>query len=302
MRIPLIALAVLLSCGASIAQETAAGGPPPVIAIGREEIPPGRMPAHQRNAAGFVSVLNRVGATAHRIALVPLSGDDNQVLYLEPYASFADFEQARQQFDQAVASNAALRTEMEQLERDNVQLHKSQRTTLARHRADLSYRPRPREETARARYFSVTTIRLKPGRGPDYAEFIKQGNAARAKANIDDHIAVYQVASGAPFGTFLIFSSHKSLKEWDEGFARSQQDQKAMEEALGGPVVVASRRQLLAEIAAEAVNTLYAISPVMSRPTAQMAALDPDFWTPKPAVASGKALAKKVVSQDKPKP
>jgi hypothetical protein len=304
MRKTLIALAALAAgAAASMAQESAPTGPPPVIAIGREEIPPGRMPAHERNAAGFVSVLNRTGAATHRIALVPLSGDDNQVLYLEPYASFADFEQARQRFDQAVASNAALRTEMEQLQRDNAQLHNSQRTTLARYRADLSYRPKSAEDTARSRYFSITTVRLKPGRGPDYVEYIKQGNAARAKANIDDHTAVYQVVSGAPFGTFLIFSSLKSLKEWDDGFARTQQEQKVFEEALGGPVVAAGRRQLLAEIAAEAVNTLFAISPAMSRPTARMAALDPDFWTPKPVVASGKALAvKKAATKEQPKP
>lgn len=304
MRTTLMVVAALASSSAPlVGQETSFAGPPPVLAVGREEIPPGRMTAHQRNAAGFVSLLNRAGAGSYRIALVPLSGDDNQVLYLEPYASFADYAQARQQFNEAVVSNAALRTELEQLERDNVQLHQTQRTTLARYRADLSYRPKPREDTARARYFSITTVRLKAGRGPDYIEYVKQGNAAREKANIDDHVAVYQVASGAPFGTFLFVNSHKSLKEWDDGFARVTQDQKAMEEALGGPVVVASRRQVLAEIAAEAVNTLYAISPAMSRPTAQMAAVDPAFWTPKPVVAAGKALAvKKVATKDQPKP
>lgn len=300
MRQSLIVAAALLACAAPAPAQDS--GPPAVIAIGREEIPPGRMPAHERNAAGFVAVLNRIGAASHRIALVPLSGDDNQVLYLEPYGSFADLGQARRQLDEAVTSNAALRTEMDQLMRDNVQLHHSQKTTLARYRADLSYRPKPREETARARYFSVTTTRVKPWRGADYVEYLKQLNAARTKANIDAHTAVYQVVSGAPFGTFLTFSSHKSLKEWDEGFARGDQDQKAIEEALGGPVVVASRRQLLSEIVAEGQNTLFAISPAMSRPSAEMAAVDPEFWTPKPAAASGKALARKVVTKDQPRP
>jgi hypothetical protein len=296
----LVTVATLLACAVpALAQET---GPPAVIAIGREEIPPGRMAAHGRNAAGFVSMLNRAGATTHRIALVPLSGDDNEVLYLEPYASFADFAQARQQFDQALVSNAALRTEMDQMDRDTAQLHRSQRTTLVRYRADLSYRPKSREETARARFFSVTTVRLKPGRGPDYMEWIKQGNAARAKANLEAYSAVYQVASGAPFGTFLYLSSHKSLKEWDDDFARAEQDQKALSEALGGAVVVERRRALISEIVAETVNTIYAIDPAMSRVPAEMAAVDPDFWTPKPTVASGKALAKKVAAEEKPKP
>lgn len=304
MRKSLVALTVLLLPAAvAVAQESAQAGPPAVIAIGREEIPPGRMLAHEKNAAGFVSVLNRAGASSYRIGLVPFSGDDNQVLYLEAYGSFAELEQARQQFDQAVASNAALRTEMEQLLRDNTQLHNSQKTALARYRADLSYRPRGREETARSRYMSVTTTRVKPGLVPDYVDGLKQLNAAREKANIDAHFAVYQVVSGAPAGTFVTFSSLKSLKEWDEAFARAQQDQKAIQEARGGAVAAERARQRFSEIAIESHNTLFAINPAISRPTAQMAAADPDFWTPKPVAASGKALAtKKVTKEDKPKP
>jgi hypothetical protein len=77
------------------------------------------------------------------------------------------------------------------------------------------------------------------------------------------HVVTYQVASGGQFGTFVFVAAHRSLKEWD----------------------------------------LFAINPAMSRPTAQMAAADPDFWAPKPAVASGKALAaKKVSSAEKPRP
>lgn len=303
MRIPLIAIAVLLSCGGASLAEDASGGPPPILAIAREEIPPGRMPAHERNAAGFVSVLNRIGAASHRIALVPLSGDDNQVLYLEPHASFAALGQAREQFDEAIASNAALRTEMDQLTRDNVQLHHSQKTMLARYRADMSYRPKAREDTARSRYFSVTTIRVKPGRGPDYVEIVKQYNAALTKANIDWHVATYQVVSGGPFGTFLFLSSRRSLQELDEAFARGDEEQKAIDEALGGPVAAANLRARFSEVIADGTNTLFAINPGMSRPTAEMAAVDPDFWTPKPAGASGKALAKKVVTrEEKPKP
>jgi hypothetical protein len=53
---------------------------------------------------------------------------------------------------------------------------------------------------------------------------------------------------------------------------------------------------------AEGQNTLFAISPAMSRPTPQMAAADPDFWLPMPAVAGGMAVAKMVAREEKPKP
>jgi hypothetical protein len=44
----------------------------------------------------------------------------------------------------------------------------------------------------------------------------------------------------------------------------------------------------------------------MSRPPDQFAAADPDFWTPKPVAAGGKALAVKketpAKKEEKPKP
>ncbi len=121
------------------------------------------------------------------------------------------------------------------------------------------------------------------------------------------HTAVYQVVGGAPTGTFLTFTTYRSLKEVDDGLARADADQKAMEAALGGPTVVERRRQLISEIVAEGQVNLYAMNPRMSRPAEQFAAADPDFWTPKPAAGAGaKALAVKketpAKKEEKPKP
>jgi hypothetical protein len=65
-----------------------------------------------------------------------------------------------------------------------------------------------------------------------------------------------------------------------------------MEEALGGADVAKQRRMLISEIVADGFNTVYAMEPSLSRPTALIAAADPDFWNPKPAAAT-KALAAK---------
>ena len=42
-----------------------------------------------------------------------MSGDDNQVLYTEAYASFADFEATRKKGEEAFAASPALQAEME---------------------------------------------------------------------------------------------------------------------------------------------------------------------------------------------
>jgi hypothetical protein len=292
---------LVLSASAVLAQDA---GPPTVIAIAREEIKPGRMAPHTRSAASFVAAAAKANAPLHRIALVPVSGDENAVVYLQAFGSFADVEANHKQFDETVTANAAFKTELDRLDREEVDQHASQRTAYYTLRADLSYHPRGAEHTARSRFMSVSTTRIKPGRVPDYAAYIKALNAARDKIGSEVHTAVYQVASGAPNGTFLTFTSMRSLSEIDDARHRVEQSQKALEEALGGPDVVKQRRMLISEIVADGYNTIYAMDPSLSRPTALIVAADPDFWNPKPAAASKALAAKKEAPKTKeaPKP
>jgi hypothetical protein len=228
----------------------------------------------------------------HRIALVPVSGDDNAVVYLQAFGSFADVEAARKQLEETIAANAAFKAELDRLDREEVDQHASQRTAYFTLRPELSYEPRTAEQTGKSRYLSITTTRIKPGRVPDYVDYLKSLNVARKKTGIDVHTAVYQVATGAPTGTFLAFTSLRSLSDLDDIRQTMEQSQKAMEEALGGADVVKQRRMLISEIVADGFNTVYAMEPSLSRPTALIAAADPDFWNPKPAAAT-KALAAK---------
>lgn len=299
-RLPILG-ALVLSASAVLAEDA---GPPKVIAVAREEIKPGRATAHARSAASFVAAANKANAPIHRIALVPISGDDNAVVYLQAFGSFADVEAAYKQMEETVAANAAFKAELDRLDREEVDQHASQRKAYYALRSDLSYQPRTAEETGKSRFMSVGTTRIKPGRVPDYVDYIKSLNAARKKAGVEAHTAVYQVVTGAPNGTFLSFSSLRSLSEIDENRQKMEQTQKALEEALGGAEVVRQRRQLISEIVADGFNTIYAMEPTLSRPTAVIAAADPDFWNPKPAAAT-KALAAKKETKAKeaaPKP
>jgi len=280
---------VVLSASAVLAQDA---GPPKVIAVSREELKPGKGAPHAKSAASFVAAVVKANAPIYRIALTPISGDENAVVYLQAFGSFADVEANRKQFDEAIAANAALKADLDRLDREQADQHASQRTAYYTLREDLSYHPRSAEQTGRARFMSVSTTRIKPGRAPDYVDYIKALNVAREKAGVDAHTAVYQVATGAANGTFLSFTSMRSLSDIDDARQRVEQSQKALDEALGGPEAVKQRRTLISEIVAEGYNTVYAMDPSLSRPTALIAAADPDFWNPKPAAAT-KALAAK---------
>jgi hypothetical protein len=282
-------LALAVSASAALAQEA---GPPKVISFAREEIKAGRASAHTKSAVSFVQAANRANAPIHRIALVPISGDDNAVVYLQAFGSFADVEVNYMQMQQAIASNAAFKAELDRLDREEVDQHASQRTAYYTLRADLSYNPRTAEETGKSRFMSIATTRIKAGRVPDYVDYIKSLNVARKKAGVDVHTAVYQVATGAANGTFLSFTSLRSLSDLDDMRQRMEQSQQALDEALGGAEAVRQRRMMISDIVADGFNTIYAMEPSLSRPTDTIAKADPDFWNPKPA-APAKALAVK---------
>jgi len=293
VTLPFVAVLAALS-GAAVAQEAAApSGPPPVLIINKEEIKPGRMGPHEKNAARFVAIENKANADSYRLGLTPVSGDDNVVLYLEGHESFEEMEKARQKFDATLAANASLQAEMDQMTQQGADMHATQKTALAVFRSDLSFRPIRMDDVAKARYFSVNTTRLNIGQMPNYEAFTKALNAAREKINADwVHTAVYQLVSGAPANTFVTFTLFRSLKEWDEITAKMVERNKAVDEALGGEEVAKERRKQAREIMAESTSALYALTPSISRPSPQFMAYDPDFWKPKPA-AEVKALASK---------
>ena len=183
---------LILSATAALAQEPP--GPPKVIALAREEIKPGRSAAHARSVGSFIAAVSRANAPVYRIGLTPLSGDDNAVVYLQAFGSFAEVEAAHKQFEETVAANAAFKADLERLDREEVDQHASQRTAYYTLRADLSYHPHNAEQMGRSRFVSISTTRIKPGRAPDYVDYIKSLNVAREKAGVDAHTAVFAAA------------------------------------------------------------------------------------------------------------
>jgi len=281
VRLTALPVTVVLLAGAalSLAQETA--GPPPVLVVTREQFKPGNMPEHNRQIPAFYALFERAKVGTYRLGLLPVSGDLNHLLYLEGYPSFAEMEATEKRMADVMGASPALQAEFDALSAKNDRLHESQTVWVARLRPDLSYRPNTREMTGKARYFTVTTVRANMGRGSDLADYVKQTNAAREKANLDEHASVYQVTSGAPGGTYLILSTSRSLAEADEAVKGMDTRDKKMEDALGGAVVVKERQKAIADIVAQTTTVLYSVNRALSRPRPEFVTADPDFWKAK---------------------
>jgi hypothetical protein len=278
--LPAFLLIVLLSAFAQVsAQPAPAMAPPNALLIIREEIKPGMMGVHNRHSAEFTSVFSELQTPNHRIAMVPVAGNENEVIYITPLESFAELETMNRATDSKLESATGMtRAKLDRLDKEGPVLHAAMRDMLAIYRPELSFNPGV--NIAQMRYFSITTTRVKPGYDAQFVDYIQKIlNVARRDAKVNLHTAVFQVISGAQAGMYISFRPMKSLAEMDEAIPRKVRA--AMGDDMKKDADKAVRETIMSQDA-----SIYAFAPRMSYVGKEMAAVDPAFWNPKPITAA----------------
>ncbi|HEV8129869.1 MAG TPA: hypothetical protein VGQ81_01355 [Acidobacteriota bacterium] len=253
--------------------------PPKVLQIFREEVKPGRAAAHEKLEAGYPRAFAKAKWPTYYLAMTEITGP-GEAWFLTGYDSFASVEKDQK----AVEKNAAFKAELDQLDHQDGEFRTGQRSMFAIFREDLSYKANA--DVSQKRYLEVITFRMRPGHDADLGEAVKVVRAAYEQVYPDASWATYQVASGMPAGTYLVFVPFKSLDEIDAGQARAKALQGAEgEEGLKKLQKVSSEGFLSTE------TNIYALSPKMSYVSKDWAAADPEFWNPKPKLAPAPKLA-----------
>ena len=277
------------------AQTPAAQGPPPVVLIVREDIKPGMMGTHNRHSAEFAGIFNKLQTPNHRIALVPVAGSENEVVYLTGAATFAELEGMQKATDEKMSAvSGKMKADLDRLDKEAPALHAGMRDMLAVFRPDLSYSPGVKLPTMR--YLAVTTVRVRPGQEDQYAEYVnKMVKVARDKAKAELHIAAFQIIAGSASTTYLFFRPMKSLAEYDLRIGprvreAMSDDQKKNADKMTGETVQFSE------------TSVYAMSPQMSYVSKEMIAGDPAFWNRKAEMAVKPKPKKRVAKPVAPPP
>jgi hypothetical protein len=249
--------------------------PPPVLLIVREDIKPGKMPAHNIHSANFARIFRQLQTPSYRIAMVPVAGSENEVIYITALDTFKEMEETGRDTDKKMSTvSGAMRSELDRLDREAPDLHAGMRDMFAVYRPELSYDAGV--DIRQMRYFAITTVRVRPGQDDQYAEYVRNlTNAARTKAKAELHIAAFQVIAGSPSTTYMFFRPMKSLAEYDLRIGprvreAMSDDQKKKADKLAGETVVFGE------------TSVYAFNPQMSYVPKDFVAGDPTFWTPKP--------------------
>ena len=256
--------------------------PPRVLRIVREEIKAGMGASHAKVEAGWPRAFAKAKFPVYYIAMTSMSGP-SEAWFVEPNDSFDAIEKGQQEVDK----DPVLKSEIDRLTEQDGPMLSGWRNIIATYNGELS---RPRlDPIGQMRYFSVTTYRVRPGHNPDFTEFRKIIKTAHEAAKTGAYFAVYQVASGAPAGTYLIFRPLKALKELDTNPTMG----KAYQDALG-----ADNQKKLNDLASAMLlgseSILYAFSPGMSYVSKEFIGEEAAFWHPKPQPAvkkEGKKVA-----------
>ena len=253
--------------------------PPKVLSIFREDIKAGRGAAHEALETGYVLASQKAKWPVYYLAMTSEIGGSD-ALFITAYDSFAALAKDRAES----RKNAQMSAEFDRLDSRDAEFRTGQRSMVCVLNEELSFGGPL--DISQMRYFSVNTVRVRPGHDQDYQEARKLLVEAVKKANPKANSAFYSVSAGMPNGTYLVFTPRKSLAELDPNPAMA----KAVQEALGEDNAK-KRQKLLADSVISSETVIYAFSPRMSYVPKEWAKTGGDFWTPKPTAP--KLVAKK---------
>ena len=274
MTIPM-GLAALSLATTAVPQEQPPS-PPKILSIYREQVKPGKAGAHEKTETAWAQAFAKANTPVHYIAMTSVTGS-SEAWFLQGRENFASIQAE----EEAMDANAAAGAELEAIAARDGELLEGSSHVVAIYREDLSYNAD--RSIPKMRFFDVLTMRVKPGHANDFEAATRLIADSHEKMKMDEHWAVFQVVSGAPDGTFLIFEALESLSEWDKLF---EMHGKKFREGFGEDNW-SRLRDLTREAVEYSKDQVFRLNPMMSVPSAEFVAADP-FWAPKPAPASKK--------------
>jgi hypothetical protein len=264
----------LLVAGSLAAQ---AMTPPPYLQIFQEQVKVGRAGAHPAVESGWPRAFARAKIQNHYIAMTSIYGPP-EAWFTAGVRSIAEIEEQ----NQAIEKAPGLNKELDRLAQADAANLSGYRAILARFLPDLSNGSDI--NAGEMRIWEVLIFNVRPGREANFFEAAKAYKSMVQDAKLTVPWATYQVFSGMPGPTFLVFLPHKTLAEIDPSTGVGAAIEKAMTpefmKKLGD----------LAEGYSSIESRIFAVSPEMSYPRPEWVSQDPSFWGKKrPDTSRGSA-------------
>lgn len=260
---------LLIANGNRLAAQGLPTSQPKYLSVIRESVKPGRGPEHAKHEAGWPAAYEKAQSKDYYLALVSLTGSP-EAWYLQPWESHAALEESMN----SDKKDEALSKELDKLVAQDGEYLSSLRILHARARPELSMGAFP--DIAKARYFTVTVFNIKPGHDETFVKAAKAWGAASKRSAPDATYRVYEVISGMPGPSYLIFSSHEKLGELDKVMADGD---KTFEKAKASEKKALKNFSRQALLQAEEIR--FRLDPRQSYVPKETRDKDPEFWSSK---------------------
>lgn len=257
----------IFAMSGALAQQAPFTPAPQILQIHREQIVPGREPDYLRVETEAVRTESQMNFPHPYLTLKGIN-QNGDIWFVDGYDSYADVEQVGAQ----ITGNAELSSALNNATTEKADLVTDPHTIFARYRDDLSLGRGLSGQ--RTRYFVISVVSSRPGHVRDYAEIRRIMRAAHERAGSGEIHSVYQVESGMPDGTFLIFTPAASL---DEAGDTRQFDQTTFENDLDTQTRT-HLRELNDAAVVQSESHIFRVNPAISLPAKEWTNADPDFW------------------------
>lgn len=234
---------------------------------------------------------NRQNKGDEWLAMETVYGPMNRVTLVSMRGSYADTEKGGDAFDAAIQKSLG-KAAAEKLFQDFSQCLVSARSELRKRRWDLSSNA-PADPAAAAkllgesRWLRTAIVHVKPGQSPAIEELLKEIKAAREKTSPDVTTLVSQTVAGQEGTIYYVTTFAKSMA----GFDSIPSLQKIL-----GEEGYAHFLKTGSEAIENTETVINHFLPELSNPPADVVAVAPDYWNPKPIVAKAATPKKSVVN------
>lgn len=217
----------------------------------------------------------------HWLAQYVMYGENDTFVFASMRQDYADVDKGSNAFMSAL-NKAYGKDAADKLTRDWNSCLISSRTELRKRRPDLS-RKFPADMAAYAKLIGTSkvlrssVIHIRPGHGPEFEALLKETQAVAAKAENTQPLLVSQSVEGNEGTTYYITALRSGL----EGFDKNPTTREIL-----GDEGFKKFLQGVSDTVESSESMILHFAPELSNPPEEILAAAPDFWQPKPVVAS----------------
>ncbi len=269
------------------AQSTSTSNLPKILQITVEYTKPYKGgAAHDKTESAFIAAETRAKYPVYYVAMNALSGK-SRALFMARFDSFAEWEKD----NKLVNSNPTLAAGFERAGLADGELLDEVDQEVFTYDDDLSYHPH--SDVQNHRVYQISIFHVRPGKSQEWREVVKMVKDAHDKAGTSAHWGMYEIAFGAPDGTFIALTGDPSMSAIDLGYA----EDKKFRDAMGGDEGMRKLDEKFGDAVESSRSELFTVNPKQSYVSDDWIKADPSFWRPKAAAAP---VAKPATAEKKP--